>query len=195
VDEAVALGPEHLSCYALTVESNTPLGRQVSTGRIPPPDPDLQADLYGIACERLSTAGYRHYEVSNWALPGHECRHNVGSWEGRPYLGLGAGAHSFRDGRRWWNVRLPRRYLDAAAEARFPIEGEERLDEEEAALERTFLSVRLARGIPESWVPPDVAEAYLAGGLARRESGRFALTDRGMLLASDLVLALEAREC
>jgi putative oxygen-independent coproporphyrinogen III oxidase len=195
IEEAVALGPAHLSCYALTVEPNTPLGHRVSTGRVPPPEPDLQADLYEIACERLSAAGYRHYEVSNWALPGHECLHNLGYWEGRPYLGLGAGAHSFRHGKRWWNIRLPQRYLDAVAAGRFPVEGEERPDEEEAALERTFLAVRLARGIPESWVPVEVAEAYLAGGLARRESGRFALTDRGMLLASDLVLALEAREC
>ena len=195
VDEAIALSPEHLSCYALTVEPNTPLGHRVSTGRIPPPDPDLQADLYEAACERLAVAGYDHYEVSNWARPGYECLHNLGYWEGRPYLGLGAGAHSFRDGRRWWNLRLPQRYLDVVAEGRPPMEGEEFADEDQAALERTLLSVRLARGIPESWVPADVAERYLAGGLARRESGRFALTDRGMLLASDLVLALEAREC
>jgi putative oxygen-independent coproporphyrinogen III oxidase len=195
VDEAVALAPEHLSCYALTVERNTPLGRRVSTGRIPPPDPDLQADLYEVACERLTAAGYGHYEVSNWALPGHECLHNLGYWEGRPYLGLGAGAHSFGDGKRWWNQRLPQRYLDTVAGGTLPVEGEEHPGEEEAALERTLLSVRLARGIPESWVPPDVAETYLAGGLARRDSGRFALTDRGMLLASDLVLALETREC
>jgi putative oxygen-independent coproporphyrinogen III oxidase len=195
MEEAVALGPEHLSCYALTVEPNTPLGHRVFTGRIPQPDPDLQADLYEIACERLSAAGYRHYEVSNWALPGHECLHNLGYWEGRPYLGLGAGAHSFRDRRRWWNLRLPQRFLETVAAGRSPVEGEERPDEKEAVLERTLLSVRLDRGIPDSGVPADVAEASLAGGLARRESGRFALTDRGMLLASDLVLALEAREC
>jgi oxygen-independent coproporphyrinogen-3 oxidase len=195
VDEVVALAPEHLSCYALTVEPGTPLGHRVSTGRIPPPDPDIQANRYEAACEGLAAAGYVHYEVSNWALPGHECLHNVGYWEGRPYLGLGAGAHSFRSGRRWWNHRLPQRYLDTVSKGLLPIEGEERPGEEEAALERTLLSVRLARGIPESMVPPNVAEAYLAGGLARRESGRFALTDRGLLLASDLVLALEAPEC
>jgi putative oxygen-independent coproporphyrinogen III oxidase len=195
LDEAVALGPEHLSCYALTVEPGTPLGQRVGSGRLRAPDPDLQADLYEAACERLAEAGYGHYEVSNWARPGHECRHNLGYWEGRPYLGLGAGAHSFRDGRRGWNVRLPQRYLDEVAAGRRPVEGEERPDPEQAGLERVLLSVRLARGIPESWVPAAVAEAYVTSGLARRQAGRFALTDRGMLLANDLVLALEARDC
>jgi oxygen-independent coproporphyrinogen-3 oxidase len=195
LDEAVAIEPDHLSCYALTVEPGTPLRHKVASGRIPAPDPDLQADLYEAACERLAAAGYQHYEVSNWAQPGHECLHNLGYWEGRPYLGLGAGAHSFHHGRRWWNVRLPQRYLDQLGAGRLPIEGEERPDPAEAELERVFLSVRLARGVPESWVPADVARAYLSGGLARRRAGRFALTDRGMLLANDLVLALEARDC
>jgi oxygen-independent coproporphyrinogen-3 oxidase len=195
LDEAADLGPDHLSCYALTIEPGTPLGHRVATGRIPFPDPDLQADLYDAACERLATAGYGHYEVSNWARAGHECLHNLGYWDGRPYLGLGAGAHSFRDGRRWWNVRLPQRYLDQVAAGSLPVEGQEHPDEEESGLERLLLSVRLARGIPDSWVPADVAEAYVAGGLARRQEGRFALTDRGMLLANDLVLALEARDC
>jgi putative oxygen-independent coproporphyrinogen III oxidase len=195
VEESVALGPDHISCYALTVEPGTPLGQRVGTGRVPPPDPDVQAELYDAACHRLAAAGYEHYEVSNWARPGHECLHNLGYWEGRPYLGLGAGAHSFRDGRRWWNVRLPQRYLDELGSARRPVEGEERPDPAQAELERILLSVRLARGIPEWWVPVDVADAYVGGGLARRRAGRFALTDRGMLLANDLVLALEGRDC
>jgi oxygen-independent coproporphyrinogen-3 oxidase len=195
LEEAVALGPDHLSCYALTVEPGTPLGHKVASGRIPAPDPDLQADLYEAACERLAAAGYEHYEVSNWAQPEHECLHNLGYWEGRPYLGLGAGAHSYRAGRRWWNVRLPRQYLDRVAAGSLPVEGEERPDPTESELERVFLSVRLARGVPESWVPADIARAYVSGGLARRRAGRFALTDRGMLLANDLVLALEARDC
>lgn len=195
LEEAVALGPEHLSCYALTIEQGTPLGRKVATGRIPAPDPDLQADLYEAACVLLRAAGYRHYEVSNWARPGHQCLHNLGYWEGRPYLGLGAGAHSYRAGRRWWNVRLPQRYLDRVAADRLPVEGEERPDPAEAELERIFLSVRLARGVPASWVPAGVARAYVARGLARRRGGRFALTDQGMLLANDLVLALVAGDC
>jgi putative oxygen-independent coproporphyrinogen III oxidase len=195
LEEAVTLGPDHVSCYALTIEPGTPLGQKVATGRNLAPDPDLQADLYEAACERLGAAGYEHYEVSNWARPGHDCLHNLGYWEGRPYLGLGAGAHSYRAGRRWWNVRLPQRYIDRVAAGSLLVEGEERPDPAEAELERVFLSVRLARGVPASWVPSDVARAYVERGLARRRDGRFALTDQGMLLANDLVLALEAGDC
>ncbi|HYH27482.1 MAG TPA: radical SAM family heme chaperone HemW, partial [Actinomycetota bacterium] len=98
LEEAIALAPEHLSCYALTVEPNTVLGRQVGAGERPEPDPDVQAARYSLACEMLAAAGYEHYEVSNWAKPGHACVHNLGYWDGRPYVGLGAGAHSYVGG-------------------------------------------------------------------------------------------------
>src|SRR5207245_11528608 len=101
LEQAAALAPEHLSCYALTVRPSTSLGRRVAAGLIAPPDPDLQADMYALACDVLGAAGYEHYEVSNWAKAGHRCVHNLGYWEGRPYLGLGAGAHSYRDAVRW----------------------------------------------------------------------------------------------
>ena len=101
---AIALGPEHLSCYALTIEPATSLGRKVAAGAVAAPDPDLQAEMYEAACLALAEAGYEHYEISNWAKPGHRSVHNMGYWEGRPYLGLGAGSHSYRGGRRWWNV-------------------------------------------------------------------------------------------
>src|SRR5205085_12279205 len=92
LQETIELGPEHVSAYALTIEPATPLGRAVAARRTPPPDPDLQADMFGLACELLGAAGYEHYEISNWAKPGRRCVHNIGYWEGRPYLGLGAGA-------------------------------------------------------------------------------------------------------
>jgi putative oxygen-independent coproporphyrinogen III oxidase len=192
LEEAVALRPEHLSCYALTIEPNTMLGRQVASGSIPAPDPDRQADMYGIACEILGRAGYVHYEVSNWTLPGRECLHNLGYWEGRPYLGLGAGAHSYRGDRRWWNVRPPHQYIESLAAGRLPTGGEERVEGEEAQLEALLLGLRLNRGIPEAWVPTDVAEDLVGRGLANVGDSRFALTDRGMLLASEVVLAVEA---
>ncbi len=126
--EAIALAPEHVSAYALTVEPSTPLGRQIAAGARPAPDPDVQADMFGVACELLGEAGYAHYEVSNWAKPGYECRHNLGYWERRPYLGLGAGAHSYRDDRRWWNVRPPEEYMAQVETGRLPTGGEERLE-------------------------------------------------------------------
>jgi putative oxygen-independent coproporphyrinogen III oxidase len=191
VGEAVLLRPEHLSCYALTVEPNTMLGREVASGATPSPDPDTQSEMYELACQELGAAGYAHYEVSNWALPGRECRHNLGYWEGRPYLGLGAGAHSYRDGVRWWNLRSPHQYIESVAEGRIPIGGEERVEGADARLERLLLGLRTARGIPSSSVPGEMRRQLVQGGLGRSSGGRFALTDRGLLLASEVVLALE----
>jgi putative oxygen-independent coproporphyrinogen III oxidase len=190
VEEAVKLGPEHLSCYALTIEPATPLGRKVAAGLVPAPDPDLQAAMYDVACEELGKTGYRHYEVSNWARPSLECVHNRGYWEGRPYLGLGAGAHSYRDGRRWWNVRPPQQYMAEVSAGRPPVGGDERLTAEERRLERLLLGLRVAEGVPAEWIDADRAAGFVAEGLAIRRNGHLALTDRGMLLANELILAL-----
>ena len=188
--EAILLRPEHLSCYALTIEPSTPLGRKVAAGLVPAPDPDVQAEMYEAACELLGDAGYEHYEVSNWALPGHRCAHNVGYWEGRPYLGLGAGAHSYRDRRRWWNVRPPHQYMQTAAAGRPPTGGEELLTDDERAMERLLLGLRTSEGIPAAWVDDVRAASILDERLAERKNGRFVPTDRGMFLANELVLAL-----
>jgi putative oxygen-independent coproporphyrinogen III oxidase len=188
--EAIAMEPEHVSAYALTIEPATALGRMVAAGLVPPPDPDLQADMYDLACEVLREAGYRHYEVSNWAKPGFECLHNLGYWEGRPYLGLGAGAHSYRDGRRWWNVRPPQQYLEEVEAGRLPIGGDELLTEDERRTERLLLGLRKADGVPFDWVDGLSLDEFIERGLAERRDGRIALTDRGMLLGNDLVLEL-----
>ena len=186
----IDLGPEHVSAYALTIEPNTILGRKVSAGLVPAPDPDLQADMYAAACELLGAGGYEHYEVSNWARPGRRCVHNLGYWEGRPYLGLGAGAHSFRDGRRWWNLRPPEQYLDEVAAGRRPVGGHEELSGDERAMERLLLGLRVADGVPAEWIDAARADGFVADGLAERRGDRLALTDRGMLLANEVVLAL-----
>ncbi len=190
LEEAIGLGPEHISAYALTVEPATPLGRKVTAGLVPAPDPDLQADMYELACELLGAAGYRHYEVSNWARPGHECRHNLGYWECRPYLGLGAGAHSARGERRWWNLRSPLAYLEAVEAGRLPVGGEERLSPDERRLEEVLLRLRTLRGLPASEVPAGAAAALLDRGLLERSNGHVVATERGMLLLNELVLAL-----
>jgi coproporphyrinogen III oxidase-like Fe-S oxidoreductase len=190
LEEAIALGPEHLSCYALTVEPNTLLGRKVAAGITPLPDADLQADMYDVTCRLLDDAGYGHYEVSNWAKAGFESVHNKGYWEGRPYVGLGAGAHSYREGRRWWNVRPPAEYIRLAMGGKLPVGDEERLTEEERDLERLLLGLRTAAGIPAESLAGERMAPYIAEGLAVRRDGRIALTDRGMLLANELVLVL-----
>jgi oxygen-independent coproporphyrinogen-3 oxidase len=190
LEEAVALAPEHVSAYALTIEPATPLGRKVAAGVVPAPDQDLQADMFNAACEVLRDAGYRHYEVSNWAKPGYECRHNLGYWERRPYLGLGAGAHSYRDARRWWNVRPPEEYLSLVEAGTLPVGGEERLDPSDAYLEEVFLRLRILEGIPASWVEPKRAQPFLENGLLELDADALVPTERGMLLLNELVLAL-----
>jgi oxygen-independent coproporphyrinogen-3 oxidase len=146
--------------------------------------------MYELACEVLARTRYEHYEVSNWAKPGHRCRHNLGYWEGRPYLGLGAGAHSYRDGKRWWNVRPPQQYLAMVAAGELPIGGDELLDETERQTERLLLGLRTADGIPAEWVEDGRADGFVANGLAERRNGRLALTDRGLLLTNELVTEL-----
>jgi oxygen-independent coproporphyrinogen-3 oxidase len=190
LEEAIYLRPEHLSCYALTIEPATPLGRKVAAGLVPAPDPDLQADMYLLTCQRLAAAGYEHYEVSNWAMPGFRCTHNMGYWEGRPYLGLGAGAHSYRDRRRWWNVRPPQHYMELVTSGEVPEGGGEVLMDEERRNERLLLGLRTADGVPIEWVNESRATGFIQQGLAERRNGHLALTDRGMFLASELVLEL-----
>jgi oxygen-independent coproporphyrinogen-3 oxidase len=188
--ETIDLEPEHVSAYALTIEPSTPLGRKVERGVLPAPDADLQADMFELACVLLADAGYHHYEVSNWAKPGFECVHNLGYWERRPYVGLGAGAHSYRDERRWWNVRPPEEYLSLVESARFPVGGEERLEPSDAYLEEVFLRLRILEGIPSSWVEPGTAALFLESGLLRDDAGALVPTERGMLLLNELVLGL-----
>jgi putative oxygen-independent coproporphyrinogen III oxidase len=190
VEEAARLEPEHLSCYALTIEPATPLGRKVAAGLLPVPDPDLQAEMYDLACRTLRDAGYEHYEISNWSRPGKRCRHNLGYWEGRPYLGLGAGAHSYRDGHRWWNVRPPLQYLENVSAGRLPRGGEEWLSPEDRRLEQLLLALRTTSGVPLADVEPSRADEVVQAGLAERDGARLRPTEPGLLMANEVVLSL-----
>jgi putative oxygen-independent coproporphyrinogen III oxidase len=190
LEEAIQLGPDHLSCYALTVEPATPLGRKVAAGAIPAPDGDTQAEMFEIACKLLAEAGYLHYEVSNWARPDLECRHNLGYWRRRPYSALGAGAHGYRDGLRWWNLRPPPAYLQAVEGGTLPVAGEERLSDESARLEELFLALRTSEGLPLEKAIAGSLFPLFDEGLAVRREGRLVLTDRGMFLANDIALAV-----
>jgi oxygen-independent coproporphyrinogen-3 oxidase len=169
LERAVALGPEHLALYGLTVEPGTPLGRRVRRGVTPRPDEDLAADLYDLACDVLHAAGYVHYEISNWAKrPAMEpaparhdgappsaavrlCRHNMVYWRREPYLGFGAGAHSFDGARRWWNVRTVPRYISRVGDGLAPRAGGERIGRRLAMAETMMLGLRLLEeGVPEA---------------------------------------------
>ncbi len=190
LERTIALAPEHVSAYALTIEPATSLGRAVAAGRVAAPDPDVQAEMFELACERLASAGYGHYEVSNWARPGYECRHNLGYWERRPSLGLGAGAHSYRDRRRSWNLRPPQEYLETVERGESPTGGAEELDPADDYLEEVFLRMRTFHGVPSSWVAEEHLRRFLAGGLVEERFDAVVPTERGMLLLNELVLAI-----
>ena len=182
VDDVLTLPhpPSHVSAYALTIEPGTPLARDPARH----PDDDVQASRYEIADARLTAAGYGWEEVSNWALPGHGCRHNRLYWRQGDYLGIGSAAHSHRGsdgaGRRWWNVRTPDRYVAAVEAGRTPVAGEERVEGERYELERLMLSLRTPAGVPDSALP----EAEGLDGLVVRRNGRAVLTVRGRLMAN-----------
>lgn len=112
---AAGLGPQHLSMYALTLEHGTPFGRWAQKGLLPIPDPDLAAEMAAWAADYLTAQGYEHYEISNWALAGRECRHNLQYWRNWDYLGLGAGAHGYAGGVRYSNVLRIKTYIDRLA--------------------------------------------------------------------------------
>ncbi len=186
---AIELGVSHVSAYALTVEPATPLGLRVAAGAAAPDD-DLQADAYLLADDLLERAGLEWYEVSNWARPGEECRHNLLYWSEGEYLGIGCAAHGHTDGRRWWNVRTPERYIAALAAGTSAEAGDERLVGASRAEEACVLALRTRRGAPVADAAAGVVDELAAGGFVRRVDDRVVLTPRGRLLASDVTARL-----
>ena len=146
VDRALALEPEHLSAYALTVERGTELSRAINAGA-PAPDPDDQAAKYEYLAARAPEARLVRYEVSNWCRPDHHCRYNLSTWAMGEYLGFGLGAHDHRDGRRSRNVRRLDAYLDRVESGERPRAGSEQLGALDAERERIAIGLRLAAGV------------------------------------------------
>jgi putative oxygen-independent coproporphyrinogen III oxidase len=184
VEGAVALDPDHVSAYALTVEAGTPLARDVARH----PDDDDQADKYDVAATRLEAAGYGWYEISNWARPGHECRHNLLYWSMGEYVALGCAAHGHRDGTRYWNPRTPERYIAAVDEGRDPVAGSERLADDARALEALQLSLRTGAGVPVAALA--AADREVLGDLVAEDGDRLVLTRPGRLLANEVLARL-----
>ena len=188
VDSALALEPEHISAYSLIVEDGTPLARRMARGELPYPDEDDLADKYCLADEMFSSAGLGWYEVSNWARPGSECRHNMAYWRSDDWWGIGAGAHSFVDGRRWWNYRRPETYA-AAVEEGSPVEGSETLTPAQARTEAVMLGIRLSEGLDAGLLTGTElarAEEYVASGHLTRQGPRLVCTLKGRLIADGI---------
>ena len=188
---AAELAPDHVSTYCLSFEEGTLLHRRRAAGKVPEVEPDMAWDQLDAACSELDAAGFRRYEVSSWARPGFESRHNRAYWRCRPVYGGGAGAHSYAtDGTqawRWWNVARPREYIAAAPATR--ADGEE-LEPRKAAAESLMLGLRTVEGM----AAPAGFDAELGGlvrdGLVERRNGRVAPTRRGLDLHNQIALAV-----
>lgn len=175
--ELLEYDPPHISAYALTVEPGTPLAEQ----RDRHPDDDDQADKYVVADEMLSAAGLKNYEVSNWAQPGHECRHNLLYWRQQNYRGFGCAAHSHEDGRRWWNVRTPDRYISLVRNGENVEAASEILDRETREFERLELQLRLRDGVDRQSL-----DGEALAGLVELVNDRWVLTRDGRLMANEI---------
>ena len=194
LEAAVALGPDHLSAYALVIEEGTRMHGQVRRGELPAPEDDDEADKYELADELLAQAGYGWYEISNWARSEHaRCRHNLAYWRGGDWWGIGPGAHSHVGGVRWWNVKHPRAYADRLSQGLSPVHAREVLDPDERRDEDVLLGIRLAEGLPVDRLDPEGRRAVaglVADGLVDGRAalhGRVVLTLRGRLLADTAV--------
>jgi putative oxygen-independent coproporphyrinogen III oxidase len=181
VRTAIELGPPHISAYGLTVEAGTPLASQPERH----PDDDDLADKYELADDLFAAAGLQNYEVSNWSVPGHESQHNRLYWLQGNYLGFGAAAHSHRDGRRWWNVRTPERYISAVESGMSTEASGETLDQETRRQEGLQLALRMREG-----VPVDALDSDGLDDLVTSNGERIWLTRRGRLLANQVSLRL-----
>ncbi len=181
--EALGFGPPHISAYGLTVEAGTPLAAQPARF----PDDDDQADKYELADDLLSAAGLANYEVSNWAMPGHESAHNFLYWRQHDYRGFGCAAHSHADGTRWWNVRTPDRYVDLVRRGESVVASSETLDDATRRFEHLELSLRTRDGVTSSAFTTETIG--LLDGLVTRhpdDADRVVLTRTGRLMANDI---------
>jgi oxygen-independent coproporphyrinogen-3 oxidase len=197
---ALSFKPAHLSCYQLTVEADTPLGRGSAEGKFVVPDNDKQYIFFMMTSERLEEAGYSHYEVSNFAAsPALTSRHNQKYWNHTPYLGLGPAAHSFQDNKRWWNPRSLDKYLKDLKTGKRPVEDSENLTADQLQLETLLLGLRTKKGVnPESYrarfgrdllkEKNDVIASLNEAGLIKIEEGFLRPTRAGLAVADSLTL-------
>ena len=208
LEQVAAWRPEHLSCYALTVEDGTPLAARVAAGAVVEADPDVVAEISTWTAAHLAEAGYEHYETSNYALPGRECRHNLNYWRCGDYIGVGPGAHGCFDGRRYSVVRRPAAYIRAlATHAAGPdglpspaIEEVEAITDRDAVIDALTLGLRLREGVDESRLRERHPDAFaaaapaigwaLSASLLERRGGRLRLTPRGQAVANEVFVRI-----
>jgi oxygen-independent coproporphyrinogen III oxidase len=197
LEQMLSLKPEHISLYALTLEPDTQLCGQIQAGTIPKPDDDLAADMYELSQVQLAAAGYEHYEISNWALPGRQCRHSLMYWHNRPYLGFGAGAWSYWANTRWSNVKDPVGYVTKSLNDESLVVTSEFAGRRQEIAETLILGLRLAEGISRvsfrKRFGTELDEVYgreivslALAGLLENATDHISLTPRGRLLGNEV---------
>lgn len=202
LDKLLALRPEHISIYLLEVDEGSRLGKEILKGgekysAAEVPSDDAMADFYERACECLAHSGYGHYEISNWAMPGRESKHNLKYWRRQPYLGFGAGAHSFDGVKRWSNMHDPAAYTAAMQQERLPVEQEEVVTVAQALNEEFFLGLRQLAGVDLARIEreyganlsPGVAK-LVNSGLLERDGERIRLSAQKLTISNEVFVEL-----
>jgi oxygen-independent coproporphyrinogen-3 oxidase len=190
VTEALSLDIDHISAYALIVETGTKLAAQIKRGELTMPNDDLMADMYLLVDQMCNDAGLNWYELSNWAKPGKECLHNIAYWKSANWWGLGPGAHSHVDRKRFWNVKHPTAYKQKLFAGESPIADSEDLTAEQLRDESIMLAIRMRTGLALSLLTDSAKEnleAYKSSGHLELIDGAFQLTAQGRLIADRLV--------
>lgn len=204
LEQAFELAPKHISAYNLTIESGTPLDIAIRKGQIQPLSEEEERAFYHFTIDFLEHHGYAQYEVSNFAQPGFEARHNIKYWDGSAYLGLGASAHSYDGRRRFWNVANLRQYLEALAEDRLPEAGSEQLSKQQKMFETAFLGLRQRHGVELADFTKKFRQSFDAtfngvaremerGGFLIRRGNSLQLTREGLYVCDEICACLEAQ--
>jgi oxygen-independent coproporphyrinogen-3 oxidase len=193
LSRALSLRPAHISLYGLTVEPSTPLAHWIARGQTSPPDDDVYAEEFLLAHEMATSAGFEHYEVSNFGLPGRRSRHNSAYWTGAPYAGLGPSAHEFDGTTRRWNTAPYAAWLTALRQGTDPVAGSEMLTRENHETEAVYLGLRTADGLVTKPGDESVIDSWVDQRWVERRAKRAVLTPTGWLrldaLAADLTYA------
>ena len=187
---AIALDPDHLSLYGLTVEERTPLARWTARGEVVPVDEERYAAEFLAADAVLGAAGYEHYEVSNYARPGQRAVHNTAYWRRARFIGLGPSAHSGWGRERRWNLREWSAYERAMEAGDSPVAGSEVLDDDATELEALYLGLRTREGVTADRLPPGTLAAWRSSGWAHEVGGRVRLSPEGWLRLDALAAAV-----
>jgi oxygen-independent coproporphyrinogen-3 oxidase len=190
VQAALSLDIDHISAYALIVETGTKLAAKIKRGDLTMPNDDLMADMYLLVDQMCEAKGLTWYELSNWSKPGHQCRHNIAYWQNKNWWGLGPGAHSHVDARRFWNVKHPTTYKQKVFAGEPPVLDSEQLTKEQIKDEAILLGIRMREGLAVELLEPmqmEVLAVYRENGFVELHDDRVVLSPAGRLIADRIV--------